>query len=81
MRWTKRLRYRWPFLGGPLSSPEEQPAEATALAASHAIQVESSTAVSCAHCHRARRNPHQVRAGRARARTAARDQRGRFMTQ
>ena len=40
MRWTKRLRYRWPFLNGLLSSPEEQPADAAALAALHATQLE-----------------------------------------
>jgi hypothetical protein len=84
MRWTKRLRYRWQFLNGLLSNPEEQPADAAALAALHATQLESRTAtrpVPCAHCHRTRRNPHQVRAGRMRARSAARDERDRFICQ
>ncbi len=62
MRWTKRLRYRWPFLDGPLSSPEEQPADAAALAEQHATQLESKTAtrpMPCARCRGVRRNPHQ----------------------
>lgn len=54
-----------------LSSTEDVPAESRAL---------STNAQLCARCKRAlRRNAFKVRAGRARARNARRDERGRFL--
>lgn len=66
MRWFHRLGT---LLRSP-ASPEEQPTEQIAP---------TPQAFLCAQCRRARRNPHQVRAGRARARTATRDSRGKFV--
>lgn len=73
MRWTKRLLRRLARLERPTSSPEEQPAEHPAVA-KHAGAL-------CTRCRRTlARNPHQVRAGRARARGALRDEAGRFLS-
>ena len=75
MRWTKQLLRRLERFERQISSPEEQPAERPAPA----IQAEVASAL-CTRCHRRLvRNPHQVRAGRVRARNALRDQRGRFL--
>lgn len=75
MQWTKRLFKRLALS----SSPEERPAERQTLAAGNSAHaVEEVTGRLCAKCRQATRNPHQVRAGRARARTAERDEQGRF---
>lgn len=62
------------FLRRRVSCLEEQPAEVSALGK----RIRDACAA-CAQCRRASvRNSHQVRAGRARARKAARDEAGRF---
>jgi hypothetical protein len=75
MRWAKRFLKRLGLSMRQASSLEEQPAERLAPA----LQVRVAGAL-CARCRRSlARNPHQVRAGRARARNATRDERGRFL--
>jgi hypothetical protein len=52
-----------------------------APAAAHGAGSETPSGALCARCRRSlRRNGHKVRAGRARARTAERDERGRFIS-
>jgi hypothetical protein len=76
MRWTKRFLKRLGLSVPQAPSPEERPADSQALA----IQVGAAGAV-CTRCrHALVRNPHQVRAGRARARKALRDEHGRFLS-
>jgi len=75
MRWTKRFLKRLALSEPQAPSPEERPAEHPAPA----IQAGVAAAL-CTRCRRALvRNPHQVRAGRARARNAPRDERGQFV--
>jgi len=77
MRWTKRFLKRLVLSDTQAPSPEERPAEHPALARQAGIG-----GALCARCrHALVRNPHQVRAGRARARSAARDERGRFLAE
>ena len=77
MRALRRFLKRLALSEPKAASPEERPAERPAPA----LQV----GVNGALCTRCRRtvviNPHQVRAGRARARNAPRDERGRFLPQ
>lgn len=76
MRWTKHLLRRLERFERQISSPKQRPAEDPAPPT---IQVGVAGAL-CARCrHALVRNPHQVRAGRARARNAPRDERGRFL--
>jgi hypothetical protein len=74
MRWTKlfpKLPKRFALSEPQAPNPEELPAPESQAAVAGAL---------CARCrHALVRNPHQVRAGRARARNAARDERGRFL--
>jgi hypothetical protein len=84
-RWLKRLltagapvphRWRRPSqalteISDPSTSPDFTPAEAP-----NASPLRAHT---CAKCGRKRRNPISVRGGRANARAAVRDKRGRFM--
>jgi hypothetical protein len=75
MQWTKRFFKRLVLSEPQPSSPEGRPAEHETLAIQAGIGN-----VLCARCqHSMVRNPHQVRAGRARARKAARDTAGRFL--
>ncbi len=75
MRWAKLFLERLARAEPQSPSPEEQPAERPAPAK----QVDVAGAL-CPRCrHALVRNPHQVRAGRARARSAERDERGRFL--
>src|SRR5438552_892956 len=75
MRWTKRFLRRLALSEPQASNPEKQPAEHAAPAIQPGV-----AGVLCTRCRRALvRNPHQVRAGRARARNATRDERGRFV--
>ncbi len=75
MQWTKRFLKRLALSEPEAPNPEEPPAEEPAPA----TQVGTAGAL-CARCRRPLvRNPHQVRAGRARARNAPRDERGRFL--
>ena len=75
MRWTKHLLRRLARFERQISSLEQRRAEDPALAK----QPREARAL-CAQCrHALVRNPHQVRAGRARARNAPRDERGRFL--
>jgi len=75
MQWTKRFLKRLGLSEPPASSPEERPAEHPAPASQAGI-----AGALCARCrHALVRSPHQVRAGRARARNARRDERGRFL--
>jgi hypothetical protein len=75
MRWTKRFLKRLALSEPQAPSPEERPAERTALAS----QLGAAGAL-CTRCRRPLvRNPHQVRAGRARARNAPCDKLGRFL--
>ncbi len=78
-RYSQRMNMRWPkrlakWLGSQASPipPTETP-NATAPTPQKRPYV-------CVYCQRARKSPHQVRAGRARARNAPRDQRGRFLS-
>jgi hypothetical protein len=74
MRWTKRLLKRLALSEPQAPSPEERPGERQALASQVGV-----TGALCTRCGAlVRKNPHQVRAGRARARNAPRDERGRF---
>jgi hypothetical protein len=75
MRWTKRFLKRLTRSEPQASSPEERPAESPAPASQ--IGVAGALCTRC--CRSLVRNPHQVRAGRARARNAPRDERGRFL--
>jgi len=75
MRWAKRFLKRLGFSEQGASSREEPPADGQAVA----MQPRKAGAL-CSKCRRALvSNPHQVRAGRARARNAPRDGRGRFL--
>jgi len=75
MRWAKRFLKRLGLSDPQAPSPEEQPAETIASG----LRFGGAGAL-CTRCRRTLvRNPHQVRAGRARARSAARDERGRFL--
>ena len=75
MQWTKRFLKRLVSSVRPTSSPEEQPAETVASG----LRFDAAGAL-CTRCRRTLvRNPHQVRAGRARARKARRDEPGRFL--
>jgi hypothetical protein len=75
MRWTKRFLKRLALSEPHAPGPEERPAEHSAGSS----QVAFSGAL-CTKCHALlRKNPHQVRAGRVRARNAPRDDRGRFI--
>jgi hypothetical protein len=75
MRWTKRFLKRLGLSEPQAPNPEEPPAEHPALAS----QLGAAGAL-CTRCRRALvRNAHQVRAGRARARNAPRDEFGRFL--
>jgi hypothetical protein len=75
MRWTKRFIKRLVLTEPQAPSPEERPAERQTLAS----QVGDAGAI-CVRCGALlRKNPHQVRAGRARSRNATRDERGRFL--
>ena len=66
MRWTKRFLKRFALSEPQAPSPEEQPAEHPAPAS----QLGAAGAL-CTRYRRALvRNPHQVRAGRARAQCA-----------
>lgn len=62
------------------SSSEIAPAVPLPLSAlGETAAVEAPAVALCPRCrHALRRNPHRVRAGRARARTAERDEQGRF---
>ena len=74
MPWTKRFLKRLAKSEPQAPSPEERPAENTAPA-----RQLGAAGILCARCHHTLvRNSHQVRAGRARARNAPRDARGRF---
>jgi hypothetical protein len=76
MRWTKRFLKRLALSEPQAPNPEERPAEHPAPA-SHA----GVAGALCARCrHALVRNPHQVRAGGARARNAPRDEFERFLT-
>ena len=81
MRWTERFLKRL-VLSEPQASSSEQPPAATVLAPAIALQAPIARAL-CVRCRREiralSRNPHQVRAGRARARNAPRDAFGRFL--
>jgi hypothetical protein len=74
MRWPNRLA----MLLGSRSSPI-QPTE-TPSASAREPAVAQKRAYVCVYCQRTRKSPHQVRAGRARARNAPRDERGRFIS-
>jgi len=75
MQWTKRFLKRLALSEAQAPNPEEPPAEHPAPASPVAV-----AGALCARCSRALvRNPHQVRAGRARARNVRRDERGRFL--
>ena len=75
MRWTKRFLKHLALSESSAPSPEERPAEHLAPAS----QLGAAGAL-CTRCRRALvRNPHQVRASRARARNAFRDEFGRFL--
>ncbi len=75
MRWTKRFLKRLALSEPKGPNPEERPAEQSAPALQKPV-----AGALCARCRRSLvRNPHQVRAGRARARKAPRDEHGRFL--
>ncbi len=81
MRWTERFLKRL-VLSQPQASSSEQSPAATASAPAIALEAPIAGAL-CVRCRREiralSRNPHRVRAGRARARNARRDERGRFL--
>jgi hypothetical protein len=77
MLWAKRFLKRLGFSDPQAPSPEEQPAEIIASG----LRFGAAGSL-CTRCRRTLvRNPHQVRAGRARARSAERDERGRFLSE
>lgn len=81
MRWLDRLLDRSGHTNGATTSLVEAPADSQFLReALERLLLASGGQLVCSRCRRAlRRNPHQVRAGRARAARARRDELGRFL--
>ena len=76
-RILKRMNLRWPKRFAALLHLDASPAQPAEVPSSQDVKLQREYL--CAGCRNKRKSPHQVRAGRARARTASRDQRGRFL--
>ena len=85
LRWTKRLAALLRFHASQTqpaeepSSEAEEPSSEAEAPSSEGVRCERQYL--CAGCRAKRKNPQQVRAGRARARNARRDERGRYLRQ
>jgi hypothetical protein len=76
LRWTKRFAALL-HLNANHTQPAEVPSRDAEVPSSESVSVKREYL--CAGCRAKRKNPHQVRAGRARARNAPRDERGRYL--
>jgi len=71
------MNLRWPKRLAALLHLDASPAHPAAVPSGQDVKLQREYV--CAGCRNKRKSPHQVRAGRARARNAPRDERGRYL--
>ena len=76
-RYSARMNLRWPKRFAALLHLHASHAQPAEVPSREGVRLQREYL--CAGCRDKRKNPHQVRAGRARARNAPRDERGRYL--